>query len=440
MNLYTFFPISIILLNLIVLSESFNHVKGKIEMNSDLWINSISKVKKIVASASIITSGAVSPINTERKFKTPPSIFKESIPPNNKWSQGQDLKAKKESKKTGNSFITDAVHTVGPSVVRIDCEREMPPMMSMFGDQFKEGETIRISGSGFVVTKDGYILTNAHVVDKTKKITITLSNGRVYKTKLVAVDELSDLAVIKADIGSEELKPAPLGDSSKLQSGEWVIAVGCPVGLDFTVTLGIVSNPKRSANEVGAPNMKGIFIQTDAALNQGNSGGPLVNENGEVIGINTMVRTNTEAIGFAIPINNAISAYNILKEGKKPPHSFFGLEVMSISPDWARIYNDDPNVQRLPTIKGALVLRVVPGSPAAIAGLRRHDVIIEVDGNLIKNSDDATSVLDACKPGAPIRIKIARGENGEISGVNATPQDLLSVIEEKRAGHKMLNR
>jgi S1-C subfamily serine protease len=179
-------------------------------------------------------------------------------------------------------------------------------------------------------------------------------------------------------------------------SGDWVIAVGCPVGLDFTVTLGIVSNPKRSAFEVGAPHMKGAFIQTDAALNQGNSGGPLVNQYGEVVGINTMVRTNTEAIGFAIPINKALSSYNILKEGKKPSHSYFGLEVMTLSPDWARIHNDDPNVHRLPELHGALVVRgtfhpsqisrlfltlplpriVVPGSPAAVCGLRKHDIIL----------------------------------------------------------------
>ena len=170
----------------------------------------------------------------------------------------------------------------------------------------REGSVVKISGSGVVVAKDGFILTNAHVVDRSKKITITLSSGRVYKANLVAVDELTDLAVIKAEVSADELIPAPMGNSQSLQSGDWVIAVGCPAGLDFTVTLGeflllpylacvilgtifihfhhfshfwkcectgIVSNPKRSAFEVGAPHMKGSYIQTDAALNQGNSGG-----------------------------------------------------------------------------------------------------------------------------------------------------------------------
>lgn len=132
---------------------------------------------------------------------------------------------------------------------------------------------MKISGTGIVVSSDGYLLTNAHVVEGSKKMFITLSNGRAYKASLVSCDELTDLAVIKADVGTETLLKAPFGDSSQLVSGDWVIAVGCPVGLDFTVTVGVVSNPKRSATEVGAPHMRGTFIQTDAALNSGNSGG-----------------------------------------------------------------------------------------------------------------------------------------------------------------------
>jgi S1-C subfamily serine protease len=206
------------------------------------------------------------------------------------------------------------VKIVGPSVTRIDCEKEIPPMLAMFNDNYKEGDLIKISGTGVVVSSDGFVLTNAHVVDGSKKIVVTLANGRAYKATLISSDELTDLAVLRADVGTDSLQKAPIGDSSILVSGDWVIAVGCPVGLDFTVTLGVVSNPKRSAAEVGAPHMRGSFIQTDAALNSGNSGGPLVNENGQVVGINTMVRTNTEAIGFSIPINKAREVYEILKQ------------------------------------------------------------------------------------------------------------------------------
>ncbi len=142
-------------------------------------------------------------------------------------------------------------------MVRVDCEREMLPFMSMFApDAYRDGDTVKVSGSGIVVTKDGYLLTNSHVIQGAKSLTVTLSNGRTFKAAVVAYDELTDLAVLKADVGFYALPVAPMGDSSSLASGDWVIAVGCPVGLDFTVTLGIVSSPKRSAFEVGASNLK----------------------------------------------------------------------------------------------------------------------------------------------------------------------------------------
>jgi len=336
-----------------------------------------------------------------------------------------------------STFVRDAVRTVGPSVVRIDCEREMPSMVSMFAPEgsFREGEVMKVSGSGFVASSDGYILTNSHVVEGSKKTTITTVNGRSFKATIVAFDELTDLAVLKADIPKEEealLLKAPLGDSGRLQSGDWVIAVGCPVGLDFTVTLGIVSSPKRSASEVGAKHLKGSYIQTDAALNSGNSGGPLVNDVGEVVGINTMVRTNTEAIGFAIPINRARKIYEILRQGKKPTHAYFGLEVMTTTPDFAHIHNEDPNAQRLPEVHGALVMRVLSGSPAALCGLRKNDIIIEVNGQSIANSHDADNFLDQCKPGAVAKIKVARGETGGEVELQASPENLLTMIDERR--------
>ena len=328
----------------------------------------------------------------------------------------------------GSSFVRDSVGVVGPSVVRIDAERDIPQMLGLFAD---EG-TIKVSGSGFVVSQDGYILTNAHVVEGTKRITVSLANGRTYKAELVSFDELTDLALLKASTARDPMPVAPMGDSSKLQSGDWVIAVGCPVGLDFTVTLGIVSNPKRSAFEVGAPHMKGVFIQTDAALNQGNSGGPLVDEEGKVVGINTMVRTNTEAIGFAIPINRAQQIYQVLRSGQKPSHAYFGLEAMTTSPDYARIHNDDPNVQRLPPVHGALVMRVVPGSPAATAGLRKNDIVRAVGGEVVRSAEEADTLLDACTPGAIAKIRVARGEGGREVELMAQPLNLLTVIEERR--------
>jgi S1-C subfamily serine protease len=223
-----------------------------------------------------------------------------------------------------------------------------------------------------------------------------------------------------------------MGDSSSLQAGDWVVAVGCPVGLDFSVTLGVVSAPRRSAYEVGAYHLKGSYIQTDAALNSGNSGGPLVNEYGEVVGINTMVRTNTEAIGFAIPINRAKEIFNVLKHGKKPTHAYFGMEWSGITPDYAKINNEDPNASRLPEMHGMLVTRVLPGSPADKAGLRRNDVITEVNHEVITNIYDAERLFDMCKPGRTSIIKVYRGEQAIAHSLEAIPQDLYIMIEEKR--------
>lgn len=278
-----------------------------------------------------------------------------------------------------------------------------------------------------IMASDGYILTNAHVVDQTKKLSVTLANGRTFKATAVQSDELTDLAVLRIDTkGSAEcqLTPAPLGDSSTLHSGDCVVAVGCPVGLDFTVTSGVVSNPKRSAAEVGAHTMKGSFIQTDAALNSGNSGGPLVNDRGEVVGINSMGLTNTQAIGFAIPINRAREIYEVLKTGKKPAHPFFGLEITSTSPDRIRIHNEDPNVPHLWETEGALINRVVPGSPADRAGVRRHDIIVSVNGASVRRAEDTEDRLASCKPGCNAGLGVVRGEAGLRLDLQIKPLDM----------------
>ena len=355
--------ISLIGLALCILSSSINAYHHPI---SELLKNA----RKFVASSAVFGSSLL-PVNAAaRSPLVPPMVSKERKEhPNPGKSTTSNSRRSFDGSRSGNrvstNFVREAVKVVGPSVVRVDCEREVSPFMQLFTDAFRDGDTIKVSGSGIVVTTDGYLLTNSHVIQGAKSLTVTLSNGRTFKAAVVSFDELTDLAVLKADVGFYSLPVAPMGDSSSLASGDWVIAVGCPVGLDFTVTLGIVSSPKRSAFEVGASNLKGTYIQTDAALNSGNSGGPLVNDEGEVVGINTMVRTNTEAIGFAIPINRARQIYEILKQGRKPSHAYFGIEVMTLTPDFARIHNEDPNAQRLPEVHGALVVRVVPGSPAA---------------------------------------------------------------------------
>ena len=195
------------------------------------------------------------------------------------------------------------------------------------------------------------------------------------------------------------------------QVGDWTIAIGNAVGLDSTVTLGIVSSLSRSAAEVGIPNKKVNFIQTDAAINPGNSGGPLLNEFGEVIGINTAIRANAAGIGFAIPIDIAEKAMRELSQGRRLPHAYLGISMSTLTPESARQNNADPNSNvELPELTGALVLAVAPETPASKAGFKKFDLIQEIDGRVVKTAADAQAAVDATKVGKPLTVKIVRGQ------------------------------
>ncbi|CAM9606165.1 unnamed protein product, partial [Discosporangium mesarthrocarpum] len=309
-----------------------------------------------------------------------------------------------------SSFVAAAARAVSPAVCRIDMER----IVSTFDDSpFPDVEVGQ--GSGVIFSsEDGLVLTNAHVVSGADKVTITLTDGRKFLAEVKGADELSDLAVLRilneGTVDTTPLPSAKLGDSQHLQVGDWVIAVGNPVGLDSTVTLGIVSSLKRSSQEVGFPNRKVTFIQTDAAINPGNSGGPLVNEYGEVVGINTAIRAHAEGIGFAIPINKAKAIMYELAEGKRIEYAYVGIHMTTITPDFAHQNNRDPNSNQLiPEVDGAMIVRVLPGTPAADAGLRRHDVVIEMGGRRVRTADDAKMVVDESGVGEIIAVKVMRG-------------------------------
>jgi len=264
-------------------------------------------------------------------------------------------------------------------------------------------------GSGVILSDDGVILTNAHVVKNAAKVTVTLTDGRTFEGSVKGSDDYMDLAAVKINPTGRPLPTAPLGRSDELQVGDWVIAIGNAVGLDSTVTLGIVSSLSRSAAEVGIPNKKVNFIQTDAAINPGNSGGPLLNEFGEVIGINTAIRANAAGIGFAIPIDTAEKAMRDLKEGRKIAHAYLGISMSSLTPEAARQNNADPNSNvELPELTGALVLAVAPDTPAAKAGVRKFDLIQELAGRPIRTAADAQAAVDAAKVGQPLLAKIVR--------------------------------
>ena len=320
------------------------------------------------------------------------------------------------------SFVTAAVNRVGPAVVRIDTERTItrrvdpffddPSFRRFFGEdvfpQIPQERRLRGQGSGFIIDRSGIILTNAHVVDRADKVTVLLKDGRTFEGKVQGADEVTDLAVVK--INGKDLPVAPLGDSTKVEVGDWAIAVGNPLGLDNTVTLGIVSTLQRSSAQVGIPDKRLDFIQTDAAINPGNSGGPLLNEQGEVIGINTAIRPDAMGIGFAIPVNQAKAIFAQLARGEKVQHPYLGIRMATLTPQIAAENNSDPNSPfMVPEVNGVLVVQVLPNTPAATSGIRRGDVVMEINGQPVTSGDQLQRLVESSNVGQVLQIKVQRG-------------------------------
>ncbi len=305
----------------------------------------------------------------------------------------------------GNNFIVSAVDKVGPAVVRIDTVKQViNPLGGLFGGgpavQQQQGQ-----GSGFITRSDGVILTNAHVVDGVSEVGVTLPNGRSYTGKVLGVDPLTDVAVVK--VAASGLPVAALGDSAKVRPGEWAIAIGNPLGLDNTVTVGIISAVQRT-NAVGE-GQRVPYIQTDAAVNPGNSGGPLINDRGQVIGINTAIRQAPGAgLSFALPINLAKSiAAQILERGRAS-HPYIGVRLQALTPQLAREVNATQAECRLPETNGVVVVDVVAGSPAERGGLRACDLIDQVGGTAVDNPSEVQVAVDQGQVGQPLALRVRR--------------------------------
>jgi S1-C subfamily serine protease len=340
------------------------------------------------------------------------------------------------------NFVTAAVNRVGASVVRIDTEKTVktniptpffddPFFRQFFGDdsipnlprEFRQyGE-----GSGFIIDANGIILTNAHVVSGVDRVKVTLKDGRTLEGKVRGIDRPSDLAVVK--VNGQNLPVAPLGDSSQVQVGDWAISVGNPFGLDNTVTLGIVSTIKRSSAQVGIPDKRLDFIQTDAAINPGNSGGPLLNDRGEVIAINTAMRVEAQGIGFAIPIDTAKAIKDRLARGEKIPHPYLGIRMLTLTPAVAKQLNSEPNKPfTAPEISGVLVVQVLPDSPAAKAGLRLGDTIVEVEGQAVTTADRLQDLVAKSRIGQPLQLKVQRDR--QIERLSIRPAELRETTQD----------
>jgi S1-C subfamily serine protease len=321
-----------------------------------------------------------------------------------------------------HSFVADAVRQAGPAVVRIDTERNVdrqafdpalldPLLRDLFGDPSGSMRE-RGQGSGVVIDADkGLVLTNAHVVDDVDSVEVTLADGRQLDGTVVGTDRVTDLALVRIP-SKGKLIAAQLGDSEALEVGDWAIALGSPYGLERTVTLGIVSSLHRDINSLGFADKRLDLIQTDAAINPGNSGGALINANGEVIGINTLVRSGPGAgLGFAIPINLAHRVADQLATGGTVVHPYLGLQLVPLTARVARDNNRDPDaLVKLPERDGALVQKVLPDSPAEQAGLKRGDLVVEIGGKDVHNPSALLQQVEKSVVGKPLSLKVLRGQ------------------------------
>lgn len=278
-------------------------------------------------------------------------------------------------------------------------------------------------GSGVILTPDGYIVTNDHVVDGATEIRVTLNDRRIFTAKLIGVDKLNDLAVIKID--AHDLPSVPWGDSNKLKPGETVLAFGNPFGnFPFTVTRGIVSGLNRPNPYRDDARKPGDFIQTDAAINPGNSGGPLVNAHGEVIGINTFIISGSGSFagaGFAIPSQIAESTAQAIIKNGSVHHGYLGISMNDVTPDNASFFN-------LPDATGAIVSQVTPDSPASRAGLESGDVLRNIDGKTIANGGMLQVTVSEMTPGTPIELGILR--DGKPQTLHITVGEFHNTTEE----------
>jgi serine protease Do len=309
---------------------------------------------------------------------------------------------------TTNTFAKVA-EAIKPAVININTVSRgglgRTPFEEFFGEEFfrrffgdrPEGMPQRSLGSGVIVDAAGIALTNAHVVEKATEIEIITLDGSKHKAKVIGADKKTDLAVLRLDEAKGSFPAARLGDSDRMQVGDWVIAVGSPFGLQATVTAGIIS---AKARHIG----QGVFddfLQTDAAINPGNSGGPLVNMQGEVIGINTAIVAGGTGIGFAIPVNMAKKIYADLVAKGKVTRGWLGVSIQQLSPELAKSFGTKDT-------KGVLVSEVIADSPAAKGGLQSGDILLEFDGKKIDGPSDLQRAVGLKTPGATVKARIWR--------------------------------
>jgi serine protease Do len=319
---------------------------------------------------------------------------------------------------TNNNVISNMVKQVGPAVVKIETEAVEKPQMSQQEQLFRQffgggspntqsEQTKQALGSGFIISKDGYILTNHHVIDGAQVIKVNITGvSKKYDAKVIGDDPELDLAVLKIN-ADKDLPTVKLGNSNQIQVGDWAVAIGNPYGLDHTVTVGVISAKGRPL-DIGQAKFKDL-LQTDASINPGNSGGPLLNLQGEVIGINTAINAEAQGIGFAIPINTVQQVLDDLIHKGKVSRPWLGVSVQDMTPELAKYFNIDMK-------NGAVVGYIASGSPAEKAGIQQGDIIMEMDKKKIANSQELVNDIGATKVGESHEFLIMR--DGQIKTVS----------------------
>ncbi len=322
---------------------------------------------------------------------------------------------------TQRAFI-EVSAKVTPSVVniraaRISSAEELGSLFEhFFGDMFRDRprpqRREQSLGSGVLISEDGYILTNEHVVKGAAEIKVKLSDQRVYDGTVVGVDPRTDVAVLKID-AKEKLPAAVLGDSDQLQVGQWALAIGNPFGLERTLTVGVISATGRA--NVGIEDYED-FVQTDASINPGNSGGPLLNIYGEVIGINTAIVASGQGIGFAIPINLAQLISTQLIETGEVTRGWLGVSIQPLSPELAESFGLDQ-------VTGALVNQVLAGSPAELAGIKRGDVLLRIAGRKVRSARELRLLVANTPAGKTVDLELVRNGKPLTISVTIAPRD-----------------
>jgi len=330
--------------------------------------------------------------------------------------------------------FADVAERLNPAVVNIDAtsrggstgddgEPPVPRDGSRPWEHPSHGDDLDVprrgTGSGVIIEPDGYILTNHHVIERAERILVKLADGRTLRAEVVGSDPDTDIALIK--VASKAPFPAAsLGDSDTLRVGEWVCAIGNPLAYEHTVTVGVVSYIGRKLFDKSLDN----YIQTDAAINFGNSGGPLINARGEIIGINSAISSRASNIGFAVPVNQARAVLPQLKQFGRVARGYIGVALKDVDPDLQQSLN-------LGTTTGALVQDVTEGSPAERAGLRAYDLITAVDGRAVATNDELIRRISAMPPGSPVRLDLVRDGRPVVLTVKLAERPVRSIAPRK---------